>query len=128
MQTHPAWPRVLSAIGLCLTLIGVVDPLEGSFAILAGIGLVALAAALGGSRWCKLLVSGFALVAVGIGAMVVLSVLGGIGGEGGLSKWWATLILPYPIGWLLGVTGAVLLTIELYRTVHKPAVTGSSSR
>ena len=68
-------------------LIGAVDPLEGSFIILPGVGLVALGALLGKSRHRVLLYWSFALVAVGVAAMVALSCLGGIGGNTGRSMW-----------------------------------------
>jgi hypothetical protein len=97
-------------------LIGCIDPLEGSIAILAGVGLVTLAAVLSRSRWLKLLSVAFALTAAGIAAMVVLSSLGGIGGESGRSLWWAVVMTPYPLGAIVAATGFVLLENELSRT------------
>lgn len=116
MKTHPNWARPLAVVGLLATFIGCVDPLEGWIAILAGIGVVALAAASSSSRWLKLLVVAFALTAVGVAAMLVLSFLGGIGGASGRSLWWAFALVPYPAGFLLGLVGAVLLSIEVFRT------------
>jgi hypothetical protein len=113
MTEHANWSRALAAIGLVAMLIGGVDPLEGSIAILAGVGLVTLAALLSRSRWLKLLSVAFALTAAGIAAMVVLSSLGGIGGESGRSLWWAVVMTPYPLGAIVAVAGFVLLEIEL---------------
>ncbi len=118
MKAYHIWPRLLAVVGLFGMLIGVVDPLEGSVVILVGVGLVALGAALGGSQRRNLLWVSVALVAIGVAAMVVLSWLGGIGGDGGRSKWWAILILPYAVGWILGIAGAVLAAIEFSRELR----------
>ena len=45
------------------------------------------------------------LIAIGIGALWGMSRVGGIGGESGHSKWWGVLVLPYLIGWSMGVWG-----------------------
>ena len=34
-----------------------------------------------------------------------LSMAGGFGGKSGLSMWWGVLILPYLIGWSMGIWG-----------------------
>jgi hypothetical protein len=96
-----------------MMLIGAIDPLEGSFIILPGSGLVALGAFLGKSRYRKLLLWAFILIAVGVGAMIGLSMFGGLGGNTGHSLWWGLVILPYPIGWIIGIIGIVLRLIEL---------------
>jgi hypothetical protein len=44
-------------------------------------------------------------VAVGVAALWIISSFGGVGGTSHLSVWWAALMLPYPIGWLLGLFG-----------------------
>ena len=87
-------------------LIGAIDPLEGSIAILPGVGLVAIGALLGPSRHLRLLVRAFVLVATGVGVLWGLSLMGGIGGSSGHSIWWGLLLLPYPIGWIMGLWGA----------------------
>jgi hypothetical protein len=88
-------------------VIGVLDPLEGSLVILPGTGLVALGALLGKSRHRIFLYWSFALVAVGVGAMWRLSALGGFGGNTGRSNWWGLVLLPYPVGWIMGLVGAI---------------------
>lgn len=111
MDVHGRWSRVLLIVGLLCMLVGAVDPLEGSFVILPGIGLVALGAFLGKSRHRRLLYLAFVLVAVGVGALAVLSALGGIrlsSRDAGLSTWWGLFILPYPVGWIMGLVGAIL--------------------
>ena len=45
------------------------------------------------------------LLAVGIGAMFGLSAFGGVGGKSGLSWAWALLVVPYVVGWPLGILG-----------------------
>jgi hypothetical protein len=120
MNARLLFSRVLLVIGLAGMLIGAVDPLEGSLLILPGVGLVALGAHLGKSPWRKLLDWSFVLVAVGVGAMVVLSWLGGIGGNTGRSMWWALVLAPYPVGWTMGLAGGVLLLTEHFRLAAAP--------
>ena len=47
------------------------------------------------------------LVALGFGALWVLSAFGGVGGPGGHSNWWALVLAPYPVGWIMGIIGAI---------------------
>jgi hypothetical protein len=44
-----------------------------------------------------------------------MSSFGGLGGRTGHSMWWALLLVPYPVGWLLGLFGGV-------RMVRRPVV------
>lgn len=96
-------------------LLGALDPLEGSLIILLGTGLVALGAFLGKSRRRLLLYWALALVAVGVGAMFILSAFGGFGGDTGRSNWWGLLILPYAVGWVVGLVGAILALVESFK-------------
>jgi hypothetical protein len=57
----------------------------------------------------------FILIAVGVGAMFVLSSFGGIGGRSGHSMWWGVLILPYPVGWLMAVAGGFVGLVRFFR-------------
>ena len=88
-------------------LVGAIDPLEGSLLILPGRGLFALGTFLGhGERRLLAYRMGvFILIAIGVGALWGLSGLGGFGGNSGRSNWWALLLLPYLIGWLMGICG-----------------------
>jgi len=84
-----------------------VDPMEGSAIILPGSGLFALGAFLGHHerRLIVYRVWVFALITFGVGAMWGLSAIGGIGGTSGHSMWWGMLIVPYLIGWFMGLWG-----------------------
>jgi hypothetical protein len=116
MSARKIWSRILIGVGSLAMLVGAVDPLEGSLVILPGSGLVALGTFLSDER--RTLVYSiwtFALIAVGVGAMFVLSAFGGIGGQSGHSMWWGLLILPYPIGWVMGI---VSLSSRLVRSVR----------
>jgi hypothetical protein len=96
-------------------LIGALDPLEGSLIIVPGAGLAALGTFLGRSRRRVVSYWSLALVVTGVGAMWIASAFGGFGGGTGRSIGWGLLILlPYAVGWLLGVIGAVLALIELF--------------
>jgi hypothetical protein len=107
MKGRNRWSRILVVVGLIAMLVGAVDPLEGSLVILPGTGMVTLGALLGNSRHRRLLSWSFVLVAVGIGMLWGLSALGGIGGKSGRSIWWVLVLLPYPVGWIMGLIGAI---------------------
>ena len=108
MQTS----RTLVMVGLVLMLVGGLDPLEGSLAILVGSGLAALGAYLGHSPRRAVLTAAMALVALGIAGMIVLSLLGGIGGRSELSPWWGILLVPYVAGSILDVAGIALWAVD----------------
>jgi hypothetical protein len=101
------WARILTGLGSLGMLLGAIDPMEGSLLILPGSLLMALGTLLGrGERRLIVYRTGvFILVAVGVGALWGLSWVGGFGGKSGLSMWWGLLILPYLIGWSMGVWG-----------------------
>lgn len=88
-------------------LLGALDPMEGSLLILPGSGLVALGTFLGHKerRLVTYRVWVFILIAIGVGALWGLSMAGGFGGSSGRSNWWAVLVLPYVIGWSMGIWG-----------------------
>jgi hypothetical protein len=88
-------------------VIGAIDPMEGSLVVLPGSGLVAVGAFLGQGerRLVAYRVWVFILILIGVGALWGLSSVGGFGGKSGLSMWWGVLILPYLIGWSLGIWG-----------------------
>jgi hypothetical protein len=69
--------------------------------------LVALGAFLGHSerRLIAYRVGVFILIVIGVGAMWGMSWVGGFGGPSGRSMWWGVLILPYLIGWSMGIWG-----------------------
>jgi hypothetical protein len=106
--------RVLCVLGLAGMLLGVLDPLEGSGAILAGTGLVALGAFLGKSRFRSLLYWALVLVVIGVAAMWILTALGGFGGDTGRSNWWGLLFVPYAVGGFMGLVSAVLASVEAF--------------
>ena len=117
MSIKASSSRVLSMLGAIGLLAGAVDPLEGSFVILAGSALL-----WGGEvikvperRRLRLWTSVFVLIAVGVGVMFGLSAAGGIGGRSGRSWWWGVLLLPYPAGWLLGVGGLLAGLLRFLR-------------
>jgi hypothetical membrane protein len=109
MNSHIIWSRILVIIGSVLMLIGAIDPLEGSLFILAGSGLVLLGSYLGKNQRHILVywVCVFILITVGVGIMWVLSAIGGLGGTTGRSLWWSLILLPYPIGWIMGIVNLV---------------------
>ena len=102
-----SWPRRLLFVGLAALILGTLDPLEGSLLILAAVALLALAGYAGHFTGRRQLAWALGLVALGVGTLWGLSALGGFGGRTGRSNWWALLLLPYPVGWLLALSGAL---------------------
>ena len=114
MAVSARWHWLVIA-GLIGMVAGAVDPLEGSLVIMVGSGLVALGVHLGRSQRRGLALVAFVAVAVGIGAMWALTAIGGVGGSTGRSAWWATLIAPLVVGWILGLYAAVRALIDRYQ-------------
>jgi hypothetical protein len=123
MNARLNWSRILVIVGAIAMLIGAIDPLEGALIILAGSGLVVLGTLLGKSRRRILIfwVWVFILMVVGVGAMWGLSAFGGIGGATGRSMWWGLVVLPYPVGWIMGITGLIVRLIEFIKA-REPGV------
>jgi len=107
--------RVLCIVGLAGMLLGMLDPLEGSGAILAGTGLVALGAFLGKSRFRRLMYWSLVLVFIGVAALWISSAVGGVGGDTGHPEWWGLLFVPYAVGGVMGLVGAVCTSVEALR-------------
>lgn len=105
-MTSP-WPRRLLIAGLIAMVVGALDPLEGSSVILLGTVLAAIGARLGHGRYRTLLYWSAILVSVGVGFMWGLSAVGGFGGSTGRALWWWLALVPYPVGWVLGLVGVV---------------------
>ena len=117
MNARMLWSRILVIVGGIAMLIGAIDPLEGSLIILPGSGMVALGTLLGksGHRLLVYWVWVFILIAVGVGALWGLSAVGGFGGSSGRSMWWGLVLLPYAIGWILGVVSLRARLIEILK-------------
>lgn len=123
MDKRSRWSRVLVIVGLVVILLGAIDPLEGSLIILPGSVMGTVGALLAGTRYKKLIMWSFALVVVGVAALWGLSALGGVGdiGDGGRrSYWWALVLAPYPVGWVMGVVGAILKLGEGRKAPARP--------
>ena len=105
-DTASAHFRRLVIVGLILMAAGVVDPLEGSVVVLGGSVLAALGAVFSRAP-SRISIAALALIAAGVGALFAISSLGGVGGNTGRSIWWLLLCVPYPVGWILALVGAV---------------------
>jgi hypothetical protein len=114
------WSRVLIFAGVAGMLVGAIDPLEGSIIILPGSGLVALGAFLSKSRYRVVFYWSLILVAVGVAELGVLSMFGGIGSGSGHSLWWGLMVIPYPVGWILGLAGVILELTDIFKPPVRP--------
>ncbi|NVO19504.1 MAG: hypothetical protein HXX13_07375 [Bacteroidetes bacterium] len=112
MKKRLEWKGVVHILGVVLIVIGTVDPLEGSVLIAAGSGLLALTTWLRRDRNWKLFLLAFIMIVEGVSAMFYFSDLGGFGGKSSLSWWWSSLIVPYPIGWILVITLLILRAVR----------------
>jgi len=117
MNARMLWSRILAVVGGIAMLLGTLDPLEGSLLILPGSGMVALGVFLGRKDHRTILywAWAFILIAAGVGVMFALSAVGGIGGKSGHSMWWGLLMLPYPVGWLMALAGAVIALVRFFK-------------
>jgi hypothetical protein len=108
MNTPNLWSRILVIAGGIAMVIGAIDPMEGALLILPGSGMVALGTFIARSerRLIAYRVWVFILIAIGGGGGGGLSEVGGFGGSSERSMWWGVLVLPYPIGWIMGIWGA----------------------
>ncbi len=120
MNTRELWSRILITVGGIAMLVGALDPLEGSLVILPGSAVVTLGTFLSNGRRGLLIywIWIFILIAAGVGAMFALSAFGGIGGRSGHSVWWGLLIVPYPVGWIMGIVSLVSRLIGTVRNRH----------
>jgi len=105
MQSVSRFSRISFVTGNIAMLAGAIDPLEGSIVILLGGGLILFGTYFGNvtRRFLILRIWVFILLIAGVAALWGLSALGGFGGTSELSNWWGLLILPYPIGWFMGI-------------------------
>ncbi|HOI79635.1 MAG TPA: hypothetical protein PLI30_08530, partial [Petrimonas sp.] len=54
-------------------------------------------------RHWKIFLASLIMIVIGVFFLFYFSSLGGFGGTSTLSWWWGTLILPYPLGWLMAI-------------------------
>lgn len=118
MKEKAKWTRVIYIIGVIAFILGTIDPLEGSIAIVLGSALIAVSTYYSKDRHWKRYLAALILIVFGVFFMLYFSSLGGFGGKSTLSWWWGTIILPYPIGWLITV---VLLISRLVKKNKLPS-------
>jgi hypothetical protein len=107
MNAREVFSRILTIVGGIVMLLGAIDPMEGSALVLPGSGLFALGTIVGQGerRLVAYRAFVFVLIAFGVGALWWLSSVGGFGGTSEYSACWGILVLPYPVGWWLGICG-----------------------
>ena len=116
MKEKTKWTRVVYIIGIIALIIGAIDPLEGSVVLAAGSALIALSTFLTKDPHWKIFAASLTLIGIGVISLFYLSSLGGFGGTSGLSWWWGTLVLPYPIGWLMAI---ITLIVRAFKSRNK---------
>ena len=112
MKEKTKWTRIIYITGVIALIIGILDPMEGSVVIASGSALIALSAYLTHDRHLKIFLVSLIMILIGIFFLFYLSSLGGFGGNATLSWWWGTLILPYPVGWLISIVMLVVRAVK----------------
>jgi hypothetical protein len=112
MKEKTRWIRITYIVGVVALIGGIIDPLEGSVVITAGSLMVALTTWFTHDRHRKIFLATTILIVVGVFFLFYLSSLGGFGGSSDLSWWWGTLILPYPVGWLIAVIVLIIRNLK----------------
>ena len=103
MKEKTKWKRITFIIGVIALVIGALDPLEGSVVIASGSALITISTYLTKDRHWQIFFASLIMIVIGVLFLFYFSSLGGFGGTSTLSWWWGTLILPYPLGWLLSI-------------------------
>ena len=57
---------------------------------------------------------------VGVVELGVLTAFGGIGGSRQHSIWWGLVVLPYPVGWILGLAAVILELTDILKPPVRP--------
>ena len=114
MKTKAKWAYIVYIIGVIALILGAIDPLEGSIVITAGSVLIALSTCITHDRHWKIFMASLIMIVIGVFFLFYFSSLGGFGGTSTLSWWWGTLILSYPLGWLMSIITLIV------RAVNKP--------
>jgi hypothetical protein len=120
MATPYRWSHLLDIAGLVAMIAGALDPLEGSVVVLAGAASLTIGATIAQSRQAPRLWLALGLIVAGVAALWGFSALGGIGGTSGRSMWWGLTMLPFPIGWVVGLIGGWRRMQELRLLTAKP--------
>ncbi|KAF5060905.1 hypothetical protein DSECCO2_320730 [anaerobic digester metagenome] len=110
MKEKAKWTRIIYIIGVIALVIGVLDPLEGSVVITVGCTFIALSTYLTKDRYWRIFLTSLIMIVIGVFFLFYFSSLGGFGGTSTLSWWWGTLILPYPLGWLMSIITLIVRT------------------
>jgi len=94
--------KIIFIIGTVAFLLGVIDPLEGSIVISFGAILITIATYFRKEPLFKWFLFATLLTLFGVIALFVVSSFGGLSKEN-LSPWWGLVLIPYPVGWIMGV-------------------------
>ncbi len=128
MTNRLRWAKILNIAGLVAMIIGAIDPLEGSVVILAGSLLALISAMIVHSKHLRLILWAFSLLVVGVATLFGLSAVGGIGGDTGRPMWLMVVFIPYPVGWVMGLTATIKRLKEQKTHQHPPYTEPSDSK
>ena len=126
MNTRMRVAKVLVVIGPIAMVIGAIDPLEGAFIAVPGSATVALGAYFAQSPKCKLVYSGFIVLAIYLATIMIATALGGWGANARVlrSDWYGLCLLLFPVGWLMCAAGNMFALTELFEGQAATAIWG----
>ena len=110
--SKPRWTRTVYIIGVVASILGILDPMEGSVLLMAGAVLIAVSTYFSNDRYWKVFLATAIMQVVGVFFLFFFSSLGGFPP---LSWWWSILILPYPIGWLTLIVMLIVRAVKQKR-------------
>lgn len=110
MKEKVKWYRVVFIIGIAATIIGAIDPLEGSIIIAIGGICLAVAMYFMNDRYFKIFLICAIMILVGVSALWFISSLGGY--EPKKEWWWNVFISPYPLGWLFSIITLIIRWVK----------------
>ncbi len=118
-MTKPLFLNIIFIIGVVTFLLGILDPLEGSVVICFGAVLISISSFFKKETFFKWFLIATLLVLFGVIALFVVSSFGGLGKDA-LSPWWGLVLIPYPVGWIMGVVLLIKRVLHSFKNKTLP--------
>lgn len=110
MKENLKWPRYVYSIGVTATIIGAIDPLEGSILIAAGSVLLVVSTFFTRDRHYKIFLTSAILILTGVYTLWFVSSLRRVFFEP--YNRWDLLVIPYPTGWLINIIAIIVRAVK----------------
>lgn len=110
MSERVKWYRVVFIIGVAATVIGAIDPMEGSVVIAMASICLALSTYYMRDRYAKIFIVAAIMVVFSVAALWYVSSLGGFDPK--KEWWWTVILIPYPVGWLISIITLIVRWVK----------------